>query len=244
MMNSPYLSRRALFAHFGQITAAMSVAGMSGHARAQTSQPEPKPGGEEGGKEEVSVAEDLMREHGVLRRILLIYDDAQARLNTGVEYPIETLKDATGIIRRFIEEYHEKLEEEYVFPLFEKAGPHADLAKTLRRQHEVGRKTTQFILDNANAETVKDETARNALAQHLAMFTRLYRPHAAREDTVLFPAVRQAMTPAEYEMMGETFEDREHQLFGESGFGEIVAQVAELEKRLGLYDLNQFDARV
>lgn len=244
-MKDRNLSRRALFAHFGQITAAMSAAGLSGHAWAQASQQEPKPGGQQGDKEEeVSVAEDLMREHGVLRRIMLIYDFAQARLNAGEEYPIETLRNATGIIRRFIEEYHEKLEEEYVFPLFEKGGPHADLAKTLRHQHEAGRRVTQFLLDNANAVAVKDETVRKALAQHLAMFTRLYRPHAAREDTVLFPAIRQAITPAEYDKMGETFEDREHQLFGESGFEGIVTQVAEMEKQLGLYELSQFAPHV
>ena len=33
--------------------------------------------------EEVSPPEDLMREHGVLRRILLIYEDIQGRLNGG-----------------------------------------------------------------------------------------------------------------------------------------------------------------
>lgn len=195
-------------------------------------------------EEEVSPVEDLMREHGALRRIMLIYDHARARLEVGGEYSVETLKDAAGIVRRFIEEYHEKLEEEHIFPLFEKGGPHADLAATLRRQHEAGRKVTKFILDNANAEAVKSEAARKAVSQHLEMFTRLYRPHAAREDTVLFPAIRHVVTPAQYDEMGETFEDREHDLFGESGFGGIVEHVAALERQLGIYDLNQFTPNV
>lgn len=233
------LSRRALFAHFGQITAAMSAAGLSGHAWAQTSQEEQKPM-ESQKEEEVSAVEDLMREHGVLRRIMLVYDLAQARLSTSAEFPIETIKDSAGVIRQFIEEYHEKLEEEHVFPLFEKGGPLADLAKTLRRQHEAGRKVTQFILENANAQAAKEEAMRKVLAQHLAMFTRLYRPHAAREDTVLFPAIRQAMTPTQYDKMGELFEDREVQLFGEGGFEKMVDRVAQIEKALGIYDLEQF----
>ena len=35
-------------------------------------------------------------------------------------------------------------------------------------------------------------------------------------------------------------EKREHQHFGEDGFEKAVAQVAELEKKVGLYDLAQF----
>ena len=53
--------------------------------------------------EEVSPPEDLMREHGVLRRILLIYEDIQGRLNSGKEFPPEVLSSAAEIIQKFIE---------------------------------------------------------------------------------------------------------------------------------------------
>jgi hypothetical protein len=57
---------------------------------------------------------------------------------------------------------------------------------------------------------------------------------------VLFPAIRSLMTAKEFDEMGDRFEDKEHQLFGEHGFENIVAQVAEFEKALGIYDLSQF----
>jgi hypothetical protein len=44
--------------------------------------------------------------------------------------------------------------------------------------------------------------------------------------------------------MGDMFEDREHALFGEHGFENIVAQVTEFEKTLGIYELSQFTAQV
>jgi hemerythrin-like domain-containing protein len=72
----------------------------------------------------------------------------------------------------------------------------------------------------------------------------MYRPHEAREDTVLFPAIRSLMTAKEFDKLGDQFEDREHQLFGEHGFEKIVAQVAEIEKSLGIYDLSQFTPRL
>lgn len=240
------MSRRAVLFHCGQLTAGVSLAAVTARGWAQAAQQKPMPPDKQEQKkeEEVSPVEDLMREHGVLRRIMLIYDHARLRLEVGGEYPVETLRDAAGVIRRFIEEYHEKLEEDHIFPLFEKVSSHADLAATLRRQHEAGRKVTKFILDNAKVEASKDEATRKAVSQHLEMFTRLYRPHAAREDTVLFPAVRQVVTPARYDEMGEIFEDQEHDLFGESGFGGIVEHVAALERQIGIYDLNQFTPHV
>jgi hypothetical protein len=68
----------------------------------------------------------------------------------------------------------------------------------------------------------------------------MYRPHAAREDTVLFPAFRRIATPHEYDSLGEQFEDQEHQLFGEDGFEKIVDEVASLEEKMGIEDLAQF----
>ena len=95
------------------------------------------------GKEaEVGPPEDLMREHGVLKRVLLIYGEALRRLDAKQDFPPEALADAAGIIRSFVENYHEKLEEDFLFPRFEKANQLVDLVKVLRTQHEAGRHVT------------------------------------------------------------------------------------------------------
>ena len=75
----------------------------------------------------------------VLRRILLIYEDIQGRLNSGKEFPPEVLSSAAGIIQAFIENYHEKLEEDYLFPRFEEAGKLVELVTVLKEQHKAGR---------------------------------------------------------------------------------------------------------
>jgi hemerythrin-like domain-containing protein len=190
--------------------------------------------------EEVSPAEDLMREHGVLNRILLIYDEAIRRLKVAEDLDPAVLASAAGIIRSFIEDYHEKLEEDYLFPRFEKAGKLTDLVRVLLAQHRAGRRLTDQIQQLSTAKTLKDRTSRNQLTETLRLFVRMYRPHEAREDTVLFPALRSIVTPKEYDALGEEFEDKEHQLFGEHGFEKIVDDVARLEKTLGIYDLSRF----
>jgi len=189
---------------------------------------------------EVTPVEDLMREHGVLRRILLIYEEISARLQKGKEFPPPALAGAAGTIRKFVEDYHEKLEEDHLFPRFEKAGQLVDLVAVLRRQHQAGRRLTGDILKLADPGALKTPEARRRLPDLLRQFLRMYRPHAAREDTVLFPAFRTLVPAKEYAALGDEFEDREQALFGQEGFERMVTEVAGLEKQLGIYDLAQF----
>lgn len=195
---------------------------------------------EGGAEEDVAPPEDLMREHGVLNRILLIYDESARRLDARQALPIDVLAKSADIIHRFIEQYHEKLEEGFLFPRFEKANKLVELVATLRRQHQAGRALTDTILRLSTAATVQNDDASKELVETLRSFTRMYRPHEAREDTVLFPAFRSVVSPKEFRDLGEQFEDKEHELFGEEGFEGIVVQVGGLEQALGIYDLNQF----
>jgi hemerythrin-like domain-containing protein len=194
-------------------------------------------------EEEVSPAEDLMREHGLLNRVLLIYEETGRRLQRRVEYDPGPLAGAAKIIQQFIEGYHEKLEEEYLFPRFEKAGRLTELVRVLREQHQAGRRLTGQIQKLAGSTALQDAAERQRLDQALHAFVRMYRPHEAREDTVLFPALREIVSSSEYDALGEKFEKKERQLFGSEGFEKMVDQVADLEKRLGIYDLSKFTPR-
>jgi len=191
-------------------------------------------------EEEVSPAEDLMREHGILDRVLLVYEEGLRRLDGREEVPPSALAGGAGIVHRFIEDYHEKLEEDYLFPRFEKANRLTDLVATLRTQHQAGRRLTATVERLATAASLKDATARARLADAMRAFVRMYRPHAAREDTVLFPAFRKIVSPREYDALGEDFEKKEHELFGADGFEKYVEEVAKLEKTAGVDDLARF----
>jgi len=194
-------------------------------------------------EEEVSPAEDLMREHGVLKRVLLVYEETLRRLHAGEELPPEALAEAAGIIRSFIEDYHEKLEEDFLFPRFRKANKLIDLVEVLLEQHRAGRRLTDTTLRLANFEALKNPDDKRELSDSLQKFIRMYSPHEAREDTVLFPAFREIVSSNEYDSLGEEFEEKEHELFGEDGFDKMVERVAAIEKSLGIYDLKQFTPR-
>src|SRR5438876_11701960 len=201
------------------------------------------PGAEKKGEEkeiEVGPPEDLMREHGVLKRVLLIYGEALRRLDAKQDFPPDALADAAGIIRSFIEDYHEKLEEDFLFPRFEKANQLVDLVKVLRTQHQAGRRVTDITLRFANLQSLKNDSERAQLIASMQQFIRMYNPHEAREDTLLFPAFRKIVSPHEFDSLGEDFEKQEDERFGQEGFEKVVDRVAGIEKRLGIYDLAQF----
>jgi hemerythrin-like domain-containing protein len=192
-------------------------------------------------KEEVSPNEDLMREHGVLRRIMLIYREAIHHIEKEQDFNPALINKSALIIRHFIEDYHEKLEENFLFPRFEKAGQLIDLVTTLKIQHQSGRKLTNHILEMAGSKNLKSH-GKN-FSDVLLQFITMYEPHAAREDTVLFPAFKLIVSDSEYKEMGEKFEDEEHKQFGKEGFEGIVSQVADIEKELNIYELSIFTPR-
>jgi len=183
---------------------------------------------------EVTPGEDLMQEHGVLERILLIYDECARRIESGQKLDSAVIANAAGLIRRFVEDYHEKLEEEFVFPKLRAAQREGELVAVLARQHVRGRAVTDAIVELATGKPTPE------LAHLLRSFARMYRPHAAREETVLLPAFRQVVGGKVYLELGEWFEARERQLFGERGFENTVIEVSRLEKSIGIEDLASF----
>ena len=193
---------------------------------------------------EVTATEDLMREHGVLRRALFIYSEAAARLRGSFSsIPPDALQRTAKLFRAFGEDYHEKkLEEAYIFPAVKKVGGEAArYPDILIAQHERGRAITEYILTVTTGAKI-DAASAEPLASALESLVRMYRPHAAREDTIVFPAWKQILTAKQLDEMNDKFEDIEHEQFGEDGFEKAVREIGEIEAELGLNDLAQFNA--
>lgn len=221
----------------------ISISAAGAIALAACDKPQPK-AGESGAPAEdevpVTPPEDLMREHGVLKRVLLIYREGIRRLQASEQLPAEALNAGAAIIRSFIEDYHEQLEEQHVFSKLEQAGKLTDVTSVLRTQHARGRVLTDRVVAATSAASALDQAKREALIQDMSAFIRMYEPHEAREDTVVFPTLRQVMPAKEFRDMADIFEDEEHRRFGQAGFEGVVDKVADIEKSLGIYDLSQF----
>jgi hemerythrin-like domain-containing protein len=199
--------------------------------------------GEKAG-EDVSATEDLMREHGVLRRILVVYRETAAILRTApAGLDAAALGQAAALFKAFGEDYHErKLEEQHIFPTVQKAGGEAGgLVPTLLAQHDRGRQITAFIAARCAGGKIGAADA-EPLARALEGFARMYEAHTAYEDTIVFQAWKKALSKKQLEEAGDQFEDIERAQFKGDGFDMAVDQVAQIEQRLGLHDLGRLTA--
>lgn len=147
---------------------------------------------------------DLMREHGVVNRICLLYE---------TENP-EKIQSAAGIVREFIEDYHEPMEERYIFPHIE---TETDLVKTLIRQHKKSRKMTTKILSGKDlVDTALD-------------FADMYRWHATMEDTVIFEEFTHITPVKTQKKINTIFEKSETDRFGRGAIGKYLKMLDDIE---------------
>jgi hemerythrin-like domain-containing protein len=187
------------------------------------------------GSDEVGAVEDLMREHGVIRRVLVVYREAASRLRLNARtIPASALQRAASLMQTFGEDYHERaLEEAHLFPAVRKAGgPAATLVETLVAQHERGREITSYVL-SVSKQAIGVGNA-EPLARALEGFARMYEEHAAQEDTVVFQAWKASMSERQLDEMGELFEVIEHKTFGKDGFDDARDKIADIEQELGI----------
>lgn len=202
----------------------------------------PKPG--EAEPMEVTATEDLMREHGILRRALLVYQESAVRLRQdAASVPPDALEKAANLFRVFGEDYHEKkLEEVYIFPTVKKSpGAASSYVDVLLEQHKRGREITDYLLSVTKADKIASNSV-EPLAKALESFVRMYEHHAAIEDTVIFPAWKAATGQAELDKLGGKFEEIEHEQFGGDGFDTALKRMEEIESSLGLSNLDMFTA--
>jgi len=194
------------------------------------------------GEKEVGEVEDLMREHGVLRRAILIYREAAVKLRAkpaGVDP--DALRRTALLFRSFGEDYHEKkLEEAHIFPTIRRAGgPAAAYVDILIAQHQRGREITDYVLALTAKGAIVSADA-EPLARALDGVELMYEHHTAHEDTVVFPAWKDALSAHQLDEMGEQFEEIEHRQFGKDGFEDAAAQIAHIEQALGIADIARF----
>jgi hemerythrin-like domain-containing protein len=224
-------SRRAAFAVLGVAGAGLALSGCA--------KPE-KPAKQEA--PDVSATEDLMREHGILRRLLVVYRETAAVIRTAPKsLDLAALGQAADLFRTFGEAYHEKsLEEAHVFPMVKKAGGRAaGLVDVLTAQHDRGRQINDFLAGRVKTGSLGDA---GPVAEALESFARMYEMHAALEDTVVFQAWRASLGKKELDEWSDRFEDIERQTFKGDGFDLALEQVATIEQRLGLSDLARYTA--
>jgi hemerythrin-like domain-containing protein len=189
---------------------------------------------------EESPNEDLMREHGVLNRILLIYEEIINRLSNNQFHLINPkfMLAPAYLIRKFVEDHHEITEEKYIFPVLLKKNIQTNIVHELINQHKIGRLITDNIINSIRNNNVEE------IIKNMKLFIKMYRMHESREDTVVFQEFKKVIDKKEYEELGEIFEKEEEKKFGKNGYEKILNIVIHIEKYFNIFDLTNTTVNV
>jgi hemerythrin-like domain-containing protein len=239
-------TRRQLITGISLVSAGALLAGCQQKAGSDATNSESKTDEqslEESGVE-VTATEDLMREHGILRRALQVYQEAAGKLKQDPNsVPADALEKTAQLFRAFGEDYHEKkLEEDYIFPAIKKnQNSSSAYVDVLLAQHIRGREITDYLLAMTKGQKIPSANVGSFIGA-LETFVRMYEHHAAVEDTIVFPAWKKVVGAKTLDEMGLKFEEIEEEFFGQDGFDAASKRMAEIEESLGLASLEMFTA--
>ena len=228
------LNRRDWIKYFGMGGISLSIIGCKSFTPNETF----KESTEE--QNEITPSEDLMFEHGVIERLLLIYNEFAKRIESNENVSSKLISDTADIVRGFCENYHEMNEELYVFPYIEQMGSQTDLVKTLQRQHDLGRKVT----DNIRKLAEQQNPDFKQLAKQMKSYTFMYIPHISRENSIIFRSLCKLMPENDYKELGENFERTEDEHLGENGYDNTLSKVISIETELGINNLVKYSPAI
>lgn len=186
----------------------------------------------------ITATERTMRDSGVLLRVLSVYEAGGRRLGGGEDIEPAIFIQAAEVMRDFVHAYHEKQQDELIFPHFKKHGRMVGLVDVLMAQHAAGHKLTATILDLAPRSGSQGE--RQSMIEAMQASIVLYRPHVARELTDVLPTLRTLVTPNEYDELSAALDKDETEKLGKEGFDKMAKKVEAVEKRIGINDLETF----
>lgn len=227
-------NRRELLRGGIVVLAAAAVGGIGINSVAQEKKGNAEP--------EVTATEDLMREHGVIRRALLVYSQLAEKIRKSPgSVDAAALHKAAQLFRTFGENYHERmLEEQHIFPIVKKMkGEAAHYPDVLIAQHQRGREITDYTLAVTNGSKISVQHG-EPLARALDGLVLMYENHAAREDTIVFPAWKTNFSNKQLDELSDQFEDIEHKMFGKDGFEDAEKTISTVEATFGFTDISQF----
>jgi hemerythrin-like domain-containing protein len=230
MFSAKPLSRRSLIAMAGAAGAGLLITGCTGSSKSQV--------------DASTAIEILDRQHGILYRAISILEEIRGGMDARMDLPPEIIQGTVEVVRLFVVEHHQKLEEKYIFPAFDAANKMSGLVGVLREQHAAGSQVTDILKQLSAGFSAKDLEKRRTMGSAIHHFSRMYRAHSNREDTMLFPIIRQVVAPKAYGELNSVFEKADADILGKNGFDELIQKLTNYENILGIGDLAAFTPRM
>lgn len=187
---------------------------------------------------QLSIPEQLMRQHAIADRLLLVYQTAVTPATGAAQPPMKVLATTAQMIRSNVDDFHVRLEEEQIFPLFQKSSKMTDLVNTLREQHATGRRLTDSILKATSVSAASANTG--TLTNDLRAYIHMIQAHTAFEETLLYPQIRTVASAGDLDKVHKAILDAGRQRPASESFSGLLAKIADLDNAAGITGLAQF----
>jgi hemerythrin-like domain-containing protein len=166
---------------------------------------------------------DLTYEHALIGRLMMIYEKIIFDFKASNKVNIKLVQHLAKKIRFFVEENHEMIEEEHVFPFLIKQNVDIKEINELIRQHRIGRAITSILM-------IENDV--NIIIKNMIEFVKIYRFHALFEDSIILDHFDKRLNDVEKKNYEELFEKLEP-----PGTDKLLKDIIRIEKYLKINDL-------
>lgn len=189
-------------------------------------------------KVKASPIEILMSGHSVLRRGMMIYEEYMRRMEIGEEFNPELIRQTVDIIDAVIMNFHDPIEHTFIFPKFKEADFLSEMCDILKIQHGKSRELQEIILKHL--DKINEEESKKIIINAMKKIISVLRAHIEREETEMFPYFKDVVTSHEFYELGEKLHKMAVEKWGERLYGSAVDTINNIEKALGINDLDSF----
>lgn len=202
----------------------------------------PPPGLDEA-MEKISATEELCIEHGMLDRIMLAMDHAMKMAGNSPKADLSPISKACDMISLVVDQHHMKIEEDEIYPKFEKDPVLKNLASELKIQHDEARKMVAMMSEMSQAGKSHSKADMEDMKRVFTDFKDMLTAHAAREETVMFVAMEGTWSDDELQALKDAQEEHEEKLLGEDAAEKVYAMLGQIEAAAGVDSLKDFTRR-
>ncbi len=175
--------------------------------------------------------EDLMNEHRVIERMLVVLSRACDRVEAGKEVERELFVGAGDFFKNFADKCHHGKEEKLLFERMQARGLSGEVGPiaVMLREHQDGRAHVRKI---SELSVAKESKKRNdGLISAGRAYVELLSQHIQKEDNILYPLANQILTEEDQEELERGFEDVERDVMGPGVHEKYHQMIEEWEKR-------------
>jgi hemerythrin-like domain-containing protein len=177
--------------------------------------------------------DDLMDEHRVIERMLVILTKASNRLEKGQDVDSELYVDAVDFLKNFADKCHHTKEEKLLFEKMMERGVSGEVGPiaVMMREHQDGRAHVKS-LDKLSKEKMS-KTTREGLIKSSRAYVDLLSKHIQKEDNVLYPLANQILDKEDQKELEKGFEEVEEKVMGPGVHERYHKMIEQWEQKYG-----------